>query len=84
MARKFVWINALTRQPILDEDANEIVTAIKPKNEERKIAKLIGRLTIDLSDSNNQLQQIKYSESDKSCEKDRWVAQNYQIYHSER
>ena len=58
---KFVWINALTRQPILDEDANEIVTAIKPKNEERKIAKLIGRLTIDLSDSNNQLQQIKYS-----------------------
>lgn len=59
---KFVWINALTRQPILDEDANEIVTAIKPKNEERKIAKLIGRLTIDLSDSNNQLQQIKYSD----------------------
>lgn len=59
---KFVWINALTRQPILDEDANEIVTAIKPKNEERKIAKLIGRLSIDLSDSNNQLQQIKYSD----------------------
>lgn len=59
---KFVWINALTRQPILDEDANEIVTAIKLKNEERKIAKLIGRLTIDLSDSNNQLQQIKYSD----------------------
>ena len=59
---KFVWINALTRQPILDEDANEIVTAIKPKNEERKIAKLIGCLTIDLSDSNNQLQQIKYSD----------------------
>lgn len=59
---KFVWINALTRQPILDEDANEIVTAIKPKNEERKIAKLIERLTIDLSDSNNQLQQIKYSD----------------------
>lgn len=59
---KFVWINALTRQPILDEDGNEIVTAIKPKNEERKIAKLIGRLTIDLSDSNNQLQQIKYSD----------------------
>lgn len=59
---KFVWINALTRQPILDEDGNEIVTAIKPKNEEIKIAKLIGRLTIDLSDSNNQLQQIKYSD----------------------
>lgn len=59
---KFVWINALTSQPILDEQGNEIIAEIKPKNEERKIAKLIGRLTIDLSESNNQLQLIKYSD----------------------
>ena len=59
---KFVWMNALTSQPILDEQGNEIVDEIKPKKEERKIAKLIERLTIDLSNSNNQLQLIKYSD----------------------
>lgn len=59
---KFVWINALTGQPILDEDGNEIVDVIMPKKEEKEIAKLIGRLTIDLSESNNQLQLIKYSD----------------------
>ncbi len=59
---RFVWVNALTSQPVLDEQGNEIIAEIKPKNEERKIAKLIGRLIIDLSDSNNQLQLIKYSD----------------------
>ena len=59
---KFVWINALTSQPILDEHGKEITAEIKPKNEERKIATLIERLSIDLSNSNNQLQQIKYSD----------------------
>jgi len=59
---KFVWVNALTSQPILDEQGNKIVAEIKPKNEERKIATLIERLAIDLSNTNNQLQQIKYSD----------------------
>lgn len=59
---KFVWINALTSQPILDEHGNKIVAEIKPKKEERKVAKLIDRLTIDLSASNNQLQLVKYSD----------------------
>lgn len=59
---KFVWMNALTSQPILDEQGNEIVDEINPKKEERKIATLIERLTIDLSNSNNQLQLIKYSD----------------------
>ncbi len=59
---KFVWLNALTGQPILDEQGDEIIAIIKPKVEERKIAKLIERLTIDLSNSNNQLQPIKYSD----------------------
>lgn len=59
---KFVWINALTGLPILDEQGNKIIATIKPKTEEREIAKLIGRLEIDLSDTNNQLQLIKYSD----------------------
>lgn len=59
---KFVWINALTGLPILDEQGNKIIATIKPKTEEREIAKLIGRLGIDLSDTNNQLQLIKYSD----------------------
>ena len=59
---KFIWVNALTGQRILDEDGNEIVAEIRPKVEERKIARLLDRLYIDLSSTHNQLQAIKYSD----------------------
>ena len=59
---KFVWINALTGNRIKDEDGNDIVSPIQPKNEERKTAKLIDRLLLDLSSSNDQLHEIKYSD----------------------
>lgn len=59
---KFVWVNALTKKRILDENGNEIISPIKPKIEERKVAKLIERLNFDLSDTNNQLCAIKYSD----------------------
>lgn len=62
---KFVWVNALTGNRIKDEDGNDIVSPIQPKNEERKTAKLIDRLSLDLSSSNDQLQEIKYS--DPTC-----------------
>ncbi len=59
---KFVWVNALTSRRILDEEGNEVRAAIQPKIEERKIATLIERLTIDLSETNDCLRQIKYSD----------------------
>ncbi len=59
---KFVWVNALTGNRILDEEGNEIVAPIQPKIEERKVATLIERLNIDLSDNNDRLQAIKYSD----------------------
>lgn len=59
---KFVWVNALTGNRIKDENGNDIVSPIQPKNEERKTAKLIERLSLDLSSTNDQLQEIKYSD----------------------
>lgn len=59
---KFVWVNALTGNRILDENGNYVVSPIQPKIEERKTAKLIERLSIDLSDTNDQLHEIKYSD----------------------
>ena len=59
---KFVWVNALTGNKILDENGSCIVTPIQPKVEERRAAKLIERLSIDLSTTNDQLQAIKYSD----------------------
>lgn len=59
---RFVWVNALTGERIKDEDGNDIVSPIQPKIEERKTAKLIERLTQDLSGTNNQLRAIKYSD----------------------
>lgn len=59
---KFVWVNALTGNEILDENGSSIVAPIQPKVEERKTAKLIERLSIDLSATNDQLQAIKYSD----------------------
>ena len=60
--RKFVWVNALTGNKILDENGNYVISPIHPKVEERKTAKLIERLNIDLSDTNDQLHAIKYSD----------------------
>ncbi|RHN00130.1 HsdM family class I SAM-dependent methyltransferase [Dielma fastidiosa] len=59
---KFVWVNALTKNKIMDEDENYIISPIHPKIEERKTAKLIERLNLDLSDTNDQLYEIKYSD----------------------
>lgn len=59
---KFVWVNALTGNRILDENGNEIISSINPKTEERKTAQLIERLNRDLSDSNDQLQAIRFSD----------------------
>lgn len=59
---KFVWVNSLTGNRILDEDGNEVIAPIQPKIEERKTAKLIERLNIDLTDTNDRLLEIKYSD----------------------
>lgn len=59
---KFVWVNALTNNRILGEDGNPIVSPIQPKIEERKTVKLIERLNRDLSDTNDKLYEIKYSD----------------------
>ena len=59
---KFVWVNALTGNRILDEDGNAIISPIQPKKEERKTAKLIERLCVDLSATCDQLSAIKYSD----------------------
>lgn len=59
---RFVWVNALTGNRILDEDGADIVTPIQPKVEARKAAKLIERLSVDLSATNDQLRAIKYSD----------------------
>ena len=55
-------MNALTKNKIMDEDENYIISPIHPKIEERKTAKLIERLNLDLSDTNDQLYEIKYSD----------------------
>lgn len=59
---RFVWVNALTGNYILDEQGEFVSWPIKPKAEERKTAELIERVNIDISDSNDQLQEIKYSD----------------------
>ncbi len=59
---RFVWVNALTGNRIIDENGNAIVSPIEPKIEERKTAKLIERLCIDLSSTNDQLKEIRYSD----------------------
>lgn len=57
-----MWVNALTGNYIQDEKGNNINYPIQPKNEERKTARLIERLSLDLSKNNDQLKEIKYSD----------------------
>lgn len=51
----FYWYNPSTGNRILDEDGNEIRTAIKPKEEELKLASFINRVALTVSESNDKL-----------------------------
>lgn len=51
----FIWINPKTENLILDENGNPLTYEIKPKTEEKKLASLINRVSIALTDSNDQL-----------------------------
>ena len=59
---KFIWINPKTGNRIKDENGNEVCKAIKPKLEEKRVAEFIGRVSLDISESNDEL--VKIADTD--------------------
>lgn len=59
---KFIWINPRTGNRIIDENGNEVNKLIKPKQEEKKLAEFIGRVCLDITDSNDKL--VKIADTD--------------------
>lgn len=59
---KFIWINPKTGNQIKDENGHIVAQKIKPKIEEKKLAEFIGRVSLDISDTNDQL--IKITDTD--------------------
>lgn len=51
----FYWYNPYTENRIKDENGNEIRTAIKPKQEELKLAEFINRVALTISKTNDNL-----------------------------
>lgn len=51
----YFWINPLTGNPILDENGNFINLEIKPKENEKEVAKLINDVLISITDKSDQI-----------------------------
>lgn len=59
---KFIWINPKTGNQIKDENGHVVSKKIKPKTEEKKLAEFIGRVSLDISETNDHL--IKITDTD--------------------
>lgn len=59
---KFIWINPKTGNRIKDENGKAVCKAIKPKIEEKKLAEFISRVSLDISDRNDEL--VKIADTD--------------------
>lgn len=56
---KYLWFNPLTKQPIIDEDGNQIKRRIEPKVEEKKLAEFIDLVSLSISSNNNTILKLE-------------------------
>lgn len=56
---KFIWINPKTGNYIVDENGNEIIRQIKPKEESRKLADFIDLVSLSVSDTNDTILKLE-------------------------
>ena len=57
---KFIWINPLTGNPILDENNNKINFQVKPKENARLLVELINKVTLSINKQNDILLKKQY------------------------
>ncbi|NMB44125.1 MAG: N-6 DNA methylase, partial [Clostridiales bacterium] len=56
----YIWINPKTGNPILDENGNQINLQIRPKENEKEIAKLINNILQSIDEKNDKLLKKEY------------------------
>lgn len=57
---KFIWINPLTGNRILDENGNEVNLQLRPKENPKKIISLINSILLSINSKNDQLLKKEY------------------------
>lgn len=73
----FVWINPLTKSPILDEEGNPIKWQLKPKvQSNRKLVRLINDVLLSINENNNQLLKQEYLDPTDLAQKINGILKN--------
>lgn len=73
---KFIWINPLTEQRIKDENGNDIIFPIKPKENSKELVKLINEVVISINGNNNQLLKKDYLDPTDLAQKINGILKN--------
>ena len=56
---KFVWLNSLTKNYIVDENGNRITRKINPKEEPKKVAEFIDLVSLSITESNDKILRLE-------------------------
>lgn len=76
---KSFWFNTKTKQPILNEDGQELQTVFKPTENKKMLEKLIKRIVTSIDATNNQIQLISYldpTDLATAIHQKIWIAKN--------
>lgn len=66
---RFIWINPLTKERILDVNGNPVETPIKPKDNAKKLVSLINEILLSIDQNNNQILKKEYLDPKDLAEK---------------
>lgn len=73
---KFIWINPLTGNKILDDNGNEINIQIKPKENAKLLVDLINKISLSINDHNDQILKKEYLDPTDLAQKINGILKN--------
>lgn len=73
---KFIWINPLTGEKILDDHGNEINIQVKPKENAKFLVDLINKISLSINQNNNQILKKEYLDPTDLAQKINGILKN--------
>lgn len=73
---KFIWINPLTGEKILDDHGNEINIQVKPKENAKFLVDLINKISLSINKNNNQILKKEYLDPTDLAQKINGILKN--------
>lgn len=73
---RFIWINPLTGEKILDDHGNEINIQVKPKENAKFLVDLINKISLSINKNNNQILKKEYLDPTDLAQKINGILKN--------